>query len=265
MLDLGQIRNEIDGIDKQLVELFEQRMKLTKEVAEYKIQTGKKVLDREREKAKIESVTKLVKNKENVHAIDDLFSQIMANSRKGQYQLLEAMGQTLRQPYEAIDEIKKDGVKIVYQGIPGAYTQEAACNFFGEDCDNYDVPTWRDVMEAVKNKEADAKKKELADAKNEAEQIINMTEKAIKDLGDKVTDSDKKEAEELIEKTKKAMEGEDAKEITEAKDKLLEKANALATKVYESTAKEGQENTTTEEAPKEDKKDDVVDAEFEVK
>ncbi len=121
------------------------------------------------------------------------------------------------------------------------------------------------MKEAEKNKEADTKKKELADAKNEAEQIINMTEKAIKDLGDKVTDSDKKEAEELIEKTKKAMEGEDAKEITEAKDKLLEKANALATKVYESTAKEGQENTTTEEAPKEDKKDDVVDAEFEEK
>ena len=121
------------------------------------------------------------------------------------------------------------------------------------------------MKEAEKNKEADAKKKELADAKNEAEQIINMTEKAIKDLGDKVTDSDKKEAEELIEKTKKAMEGEDAKEITEAKDKLLEKANALATKVYESTAKEGQENITTEEAPKEDKKDDVVDAEFEEK
>ncbi len=121
------------------------------------------------------------------------------------------------------------------------------------------------MKEAEKNKEADAKKKELADAKNEAEQIINMTEKAIKDLGDKVTDSDKKETEELIEKAKKAMEGEDAKEITEAKDKLLEKANALATKVYESTAKEGQENTTTEEAPKEDKKDDVVDAEFEEK
>ena len=121
------------------------------------------------------------------------------------------------------------------------------------------------MKEAEKNKEADAKKKELADAKNEAEQIINMTEKAIKDFGDKVTDSDKKEAEELIEKAKKAMEGEDAKEITEAKDKLLEKANALATKVYESTAKEGQENTTTEEAPKEDKKDDVVDAEFEEK
>lgn len=60
MLDLGQIRNEIDGIDKQLVELFEQRMKLTKEVAEYKIQTGKRCLTG-KGKSKIESVTKLVK------------------------------------------------------------------------------------------------------------------------------------------------------------------------------------------------------------
>ena len=122
------------------------------------------------------------------------------------------------------------------------------------------------MKEAEKNKEADAKKKELADAKNEAEQIINMTEKAIKDLDDKVSDSEKKEAEELIEKTKKAMEGEDAKSINEAKDKLLEKANALATKVYESAAKENQSESTTEEQPKEDKKDDnVMDAEFEEK
>ena len=121
------------------------------------------------------------------------------------------------------------------------------------------------MKEAEKNKEADAKKKELADAKNEAEQIINMTEKAIKDLGDKVSDSDKKEAEELIEKTKKAMEGEDAKVITEAKDKLLEKANALATKVYESAAKESQNTNTEDSTKEEDKKDDVVDAEFEEK
>ena len=121
------------------------------------------------------------------------------------------------------------------------------------------------MKEAEKNKEADAKKKELADAKNEAEQIINMTEKAIKDLGDKVSDSDKKEAEELIEKTKKAMEGEDAKVITEVKDKLLEKANALATKVYESAAKESQNTNTEDSTKEEDKKDDVVDAEFEEK
>ena len=45
MLDLGEIRDKIDGIDRQLVELFEERMKLCTEVAEYKIETGKKVLD----------------------------------------------------------------------------------------------------------------------------------------------------------------------------------------------------------------------------
>ena len=55
-LDLGKIRDNIDGIDKQLVELFEKRMELCREVAEYKIETGKKVLDTEREKAKIEKI-----------------------------------------------------------------------------------------------------------------------------------------------------------------------------------------------------------------
>ena len=85
MLDLNEIRNNIDKIDSQLVELFEERMKLTTEVAEYKIETGKKVLDPAREKAKLESVKKLVKNPDNVHAIDDLFAQIMERQRREKY------------------------------------------------------------------------------------------------------------------------------------------------------------------------------------
>mgnify|MGYP000282006003 CR=1 FL=1 len=76
MLDLNEIRNNIDKIDSQLVELFEERMKLTTEVAEYKIETGKKVLDPAREKAKLESVKKLVRNPDNVHAIDDLLHRL---------------------------------------------------------------------------------------------------------------------------------------------------------------------------------------------
>ena len=122
------------------------------------------------------------------------------------------------------------------------------------------------MKEAEKNKEADAKKKELADAKNDAEQVVFMTEKAIKDLGEKVTDSEKKEAEELMEETKKAIETEDVEKINKAKDKLLEKANALATKVYEEAAKNNQ-NPNTEEVKEETKKadDGVVDAEYEEK
>ena len=127
----------------------------------------------------------------------------------------------------------------------------------------------RMMKEAEANKEKDAKVKELADAKNDAEQVVFMTEKAIKDLGDKVSDSDKKEAEELMDKVKKAIEKEDLEEIKSSKDKLLEKANQFASKVYEEAAKanqgaEKEENTSTESTSK--KEDDgVVDADFEEK
>ena len=124
------------------------------------------------------------------------------------------------------------------------------------------------MKEAEAHKEEDNKKKEAADTRNDAEQVIFMTEKALKDLGDKVSDKDKKEAEELIEKTKKALEGEDLDKIKDAKDELLKKANELATKVYEEAAKQNQNTEgTSESSEEEDKKndDDVVDAEYEEK
>ena len=125
--------------------------------------------------------------------------------------------------------------------------------------------------EAEANKEEDAKKKDLADAKNDAEQVVFMTEKAIKDLGDKVSEDDKKEAEKLIEKVNKAIEKEDVDKIKEAKDKLLEKANEFASKVYEEAAKANQNTESAETEEKDEKKskkkkdDDVVDADYEEK
>ena len=49
MRDLAELRLEIDRIDRQMVELFEQRMAVSEEVAQYKVATGKRILDRERE------------------------------------------------------------------------------------------------------------------------------------------------------------------------------------------------------------------------
>ena len=123
------------------------------------------------------------------------------------------------------------------------------------------------MKEAEAHKEEDNKKKEAADTKNEAEQVIFMTEKALKDLGDKVSEKDKSEAEKLMDKTKKALEGDDLEEIKKTKDELLKKANELATKVYEEAAKQNQateENSTDEKEDTKEKsdKDDVVDAEF---
>ncbi len=112
------------------------------------------------------------------------------------------------------------------------------------------------MKEAEQNKEADEKRKEEADVRNDADGLVFQTEKALKDLGDKVDSKDKEEAEELMEDLKKALEGDDIEEIKEKKEKLQEKAMALATKVYEEAAKERQENEGSDDNS--DKKDDDV-------
>ncbi len=119
------------------------------------------------------------------------------------------------------------------------------------------------VKEAEANKEADEKRKEEADVKNEAEQIIFATEKAIKDLGEKVSEDDKKKAEDQIKDLKEALDKNDIEDIKAKKDKLNETAMSLATKVYEEAAKQAQSEQPSD--AKEEKKDDVIDAEFEEK
>jgi len=125
------------------------------------------------------------------------------------------------------------------------------------------------VKEAEENREADEKRKEEADARNEAEQMIFATEKAIKDLGDKVDSKDKEKAEEQIKDLKEALEKDDIEDIKSKTEKLNESAMALATKVYEEAAKAQQaENTESEEDDKKDKKskkDDVMEADYEEK
>ena len=122
--------------------------------------------------------------------------------------------------------------------------------------------------EAEENKEADNKRKEEAEIKNEAEQMVFQTEKSIKDLKDKISDKEKEEAEDLIKDLKDALKDGDIEKIKKEKDKLQEKAMALATKVYEQASKEREQ----EESPKEDeekprkkakKDDDVEEADIE--
>ena len=120
--------------------------------------------------------------------------------------------------------------------------------------------------EAEENKEADQKRKEEADLKNEAEQLIFQTEKSLKDLGDKVDNKEKLEAEDLIKDLREALSKNDLDDIKAKKDKLQEKAMALATKVYENIQKENQANANTDNSnDTSDKKDDVKDADFEEK
>ena len=117
--------------------------------------------------------------------------------------------------------------------------------------------------EAEANKEADEKRKEEADLRNEADQMIFTTEKSIKDLGDKVAESEKNEVEGKIADLKKALEGTDIEDIKKKKDALQEKAYALASRVYEEQAKNAQQaSDVKEETSKEDKKSNVEEAEY---
>ena len=124
------------------------------------------------------------------------------------------------------------------------------------------------VKEAEANKEADEKRKAEADVKNDAESMIFATEKALKDLGDKVEEKDKKEAEEKIEDLKKAMEANDTDDIKKKTEALNEVAMRLATKVYEEAAKKNQNEAKSEEkdsTSSKDSNDDVEEANYEEK
>ena len=101
------------------------------------------------------------------------------------------------------------------------------------------------MKEAEANKEADEKRKEEAEVRNNADSIVFATEKALSDLGDKVSEVDKKNAEEKLEAAKKALEGTDIEEIKKASEELNKVAMDLAAKVYEQAAKDNANNTET--------------------
>ena len=124
------------------------------------------------------------------------------------------------------------------------------------------------VKEAEANREEDKKRKEEADVKNDAEQLIFTAEKSLKDFGDKVQDSEKKEVEELVKDLKEKLEKNNTDEIKDATSKLSEKVMAMSSRIYEAQAKENQANANNSaEEPKEETKKDsnVKDAEYEEK
>lgn len=125
----------------------------------------------------------------------------------------------------------------------------------------------RMTKEAEEHKEEDKKRKEEADARNDAEQLVFQTEKSIKDLGDKLEEKEKEEAEEKIKALKDALEKGDIDDIKKKSEELSEKAMALATKVYQQVQQEqaNKEAEEKEDKSSKDDKDDVVDADYEEK
>ncbi len=152
---LLECREQIDKIDNQILDLFLERMRVCYDVAEYKIEHGKPVLDRSRELSKIETLKKKAPDKFFELGISELFEQIMAMSRKMQYNLLNSKGMIESLGFEEIRHIPKSNVKVVYQGIPGAYSSQAARAYFEDDVELVHTHSFRGAVEKVKNGEVD--------------------------------------------------------------------------------------------------------------
>lgn len=154
-MDLQELRKQIDEIDEQIVALYEKRMDISSQVADYKIETGKRVFDKEREYAKLQKVQSMTHNEFNSHGIRELFEQIMSMSRKLQYKKLAEKGTSGRLPFIGVDSLELDMARVVFQGAEGAYSQMAMMRYFGEDVNCFHVDTFRDAMGAIEEGSAD--------------------------------------------------------------------------------------------------------------
>ena len=154
-MDLSKLREELDRIDGQIVKLYEERMEYCSHVADYKIETGRNVLDKAREEEKLRKVRSLVHNECNAHGVQELFEQIMSMSRKLQYSKLTAHGAGGRLPFIGVDALETDKARVVFQGAEGAYSQMAMMQYFGESVNAFHVDTFREAMCSIEEGRAD--------------------------------------------------------------------------------------------------------------
>ena len=138
-LDLGKIREKIDKLDSQLVELLEERLEIVQEVAQFKKQTGKRIFDEEREKEVVQKNLKRVKNKELNQYIELILKDIMDSSKE--YQKFKIGIST-----KYVNDLDLKDKKLGYTGVPGSYAYEVLMNILKNN-KNLDV----DSIEENKN------------------------------------------------------------------------------------------------------------------
>ncbi len=153
MIDLQDSRRKIDEVDQKIVELFESRMKLAMDVADYKRSVGKPIYDAAREEEKLSMLKALTENEFNKKAIADLFKQIMSMSRRLQYMLLDNMESL---GLAEVDELKTDtDTKVAFFGEKGSYCEKAMLEYFHDTVTGIPISTFKEVMQTIKDGKAE--------------------------------------------------------------------------------------------------------------
>ena len=156
MIEVMEIKKRLDEVDRQIVALFEERMSIEAKIAEYKYEVGKPILDKESETEKIHAMQQLATSEFHKKAIAELFHQLLSLSRKYQYTLQKDTGKEAYKQFEMVNSLPMSSdMKIVYQGVPGAYSEQCVCQYFGERAVRFHVEQFKDVMVMLENGEAD--------------------------------------------------------------------------------------------------------------
>ncbi|BCU82436.1 chaperone protein DnaK [Polycladomyces abyssicola] len=123
----------------------------------------------------------------------------------------------------------------------------------------------RMIKEAEEHAEEDRKRKEAAEVRNKADQLVFTTNKTLNDLGDKVSEEDRKKIEEAKEKVQKALSDNDTEAIKQATEELEKVVQEVSVKVYQQAAQQQTADEANDQSAETKKKDDnVVDADYEV-
>ncbi|CCX86805.1 prephenate dehydratase [Clostridium sp. CAG:590] len=154
--DLSVTREEIDKVDKQIVELIEKRMDLALQVAEYKMSTGKPIYDRQRELEKLDKLGHMASTEFNAKSVQELFLQIMSVSRRYQYRVIGDRDHVIEKMFTKIAHLNiTDKTKVVYAGVPGAFAETAMVAYFGEKINGSNVKDFHEVAQSVAEGKAD--------------------------------------------------------------------------------------------------------------
>ena len=151
-MDLIELRNEINQIDKELVDLFLRRMNVSARVAEYKREHGMAVLDPARERELLEKISQL-SGEEHEEYARTLYGTILSLSRSYQYKRLGIDSPLYREIADAIENTPKifpERASVACQGVEGAYSQLAAERLFRAP-DICFFSNWEKVFDAIES------------------------------------------------------------------------------------------------------------------
>ena len=153
---LQEVRRQLDQVDREIVRLYEERMKLSIEVAESKMKANRPIRDLARENQKLEAVKELVKKGGDKKNVEELFRMLMSASRKYQYHLMSKYKHGgCRIPFEEVKKLPLENCRVVYTGVEGAFAHEATLKYFGDAVSCFHVPTFEESMNALSGGRAD--------------------------------------------------------------------------------------------------------------